>query len=38
MILIWEGSNYASLAAPFSCIVNEITSEDIEAEVLKYFF
>ena len=38
IIYIWEGSNYASLAVSFSCIVNKITCEDTEAEVHKDFF
>ena len=38
VIYISEGSNYASLAVSLSCIVNKITCEDTEAEVLKYFF
>ena len=33
-----EGSNYASIAAFVSCIVNKITCEDTEAGVHKYFF
>ena len=37
-MFIWEGSNYASLAVSFSCIVNKITGEDTEAEDQKYFF
>ena len=35
IICIWEGSNYASLAVSFSCIVCKITCEDTEAEVHK---
>ena len=38
IIYIWEGSNYASLAVSFSCIVNKITGEDTKAEIHKYFF
>ena len=33
-----EGSNYASLAVSFSCILNKITCENTEAEIYKYFF
>ena len=35
MIYVSGGSNYASLAVSFSCIVNKIPREDTEAEVPK---
>ena len=33
-MIIWEGSNYASLAVSFSCTVNKITCEDTEADCI----
>ena len=37
IIYVWGGSNYASLASSFWCIVNKITYEATEAEIYKNF-
>ena len=37
IIYVWEGSDYAPLAASFSRIVNKTTYEDTEAKVHKNF-